>query len=55
VSETRTIFEKGAPGRRAFVAPALDVPRADPAALLPARLRREQPPRLPEGSSYATT
>jgi glycine dehydrogenase subunit 2 len=50
VSETRTIFEKGAPGRRAFVAPALDVPRADPAALLPARLRREQPPRLPEVS-----
>jgi len=30
----RTIFEKGAPGRRAFTAPALDVPEADPSELL---------------------
>jgi glycine dehydrogenase subunit 2 len=47
--DERTIFEKGAPGRRAFVAPALDVP-APPADALPARLRRSTPPRLPEVS-----
>jgi glycine dehydrogenase subunit 2 len=43
-----TIFEKGAPGRRAFVAPAVDVPAADPAILLPQSLRRSEPARLPE-------
>jgi glycine dehydrogenase subunit 2 len=43
-----TIFEKGAPGRRAFTAPALDVPEVD--GLLPAGMRRGQPPRLPEVS-----
>ena len=43
-----TIFEKGAPGRRAFRAPALDVPRVD--GLIPATLRRAEPPRLPEAS-----
>jgi len=42
-----TIFQKGAPGRRAFVCPELDVP-ALPAEALPARLRRAEPPRLPE-------
>ena len=36
----RTIFQKGAPGRRAFVCPPLDVPAADPEELLPARFRR---------------
>ena len=41
-----TIFEKSQPGRRAFVAPALDVPE-DPDAL-PERFRRKDPPRLPE-------
>jgi glycine dehydrogenase subunit 2 len=46
----RTIFEKGAPGRRAFACPELDVPEADPQALLPAELRRARPPRLPEVS-----
>jgi glycine dehydrogenase subunit 2 len=46
----RTIFEKGAPGRRAFTCPELDVPEADPQALLPAELRRARPPRLPEVS-----
>ncbi len=45
-----TIFEKGAPGRRAFSAPALDVPQVDPEQLLPARLRRAEPARLPEVS-----
>ena len=43
-----TIFEKSARGRRAFVPPALDVPE-DPDAL-PERLRRREPPRLPEVS-----
>jgi glycine dehydrogenase subunit 2 len=43
---TETIFEKGAPGRRAFVAPELDVPQVD--GLLPDRFRRAQPARLPE-------
>jgi glycine dehydrogenase subunit 2 len=41
-----TIFEKSVPGRRAFVAPELDVPRADDA--LPDRFRRAEPPKLPE-------
>jgi glycine dehydrogenase subunit 2 len=45
-----TIFQKGAPGRRAFACPALDVPLADSEELLPARLRRAEPPRLPEVS-----
>jgi glycine dehydrogenase subunit 2 len=46
----RTIFEKGAPGRRAFVCPEIDVPQAAPDELLPARYRRAEPPRLPEVS-----
>jgi glycine dehydrogenase subunit 2 len=46
----RTIFEKGAPGRRAFLCPAPDVPAAESEQLLPARFRRKQPPRLPEVS-----
>ncbi len=45
-----TIFERGAPGRRAFQCPAQDVPAVDPAELLPAELRRVTPPRLPEVS-----
>jgi glycine dehydrogenase subunit 2 len=48
--QARTIFEKGAPGRRAFTAPALDVPEADPSELLPPELRRSGPARLPEVS-----
>jgi glycine dehydrogenase subunit 2 len=44
----RTIFQKGAPGRRAFVCPQLDVPAVEPEELLPERLRRAAPPRLPE-------
>ena len=43
-----TIFEKGAPGRRAFRAPDLDVPQVD--GLIPEGMRRAQPPRLPEAS-----
>ena len=46
----RTIFQKGAPGRRAFTCPQLDVPAVDAKELLPARFRRERPPRLPEVS-----
>jgi glycine dehydrogenase subunit 2 len=58
----RTIFQKGAPGRRAFVCPQLDVPgvasisdddatpERDVSELLPERFRRRQPPRLPEVS-----
>jgi glycine dehydrogenase subunit 2 len=46
--EIETIFEKGAPGRRAFVAPALDVPAVD--GLLPDTFRRAEGPRLPEVS-----
>jgi glycine dehydrogenase subunit 2 len=46
----RTIFQKGAPGRRAWVCPALDVPAVDPGELLPERFRRARPPRLPEVS-----
>jgi glycine dehydrogenase subunit 2 len=42
----RTIYEKSQTGRRAFVAPALDVPRRD--GLLPDRLRRAEPAKLPE-------
>jgi glycine dehydrogenase subunit 2 len=43
-----TIFERGAPGRRAFVCPALDVPHVEAEELLPARFRRRRPARLPE-------
>src|SRR5215218_2405736 len=45
---TQTIFEKGAPGRRAFTAPEVDVPERD--GLLPEAFRRAQEPRLPEVS-----
>ena len=43
-----TIFERSRPGRRAFVAPELDVPELPLDELLPAPLRRIAPPRLPE-------
>jgi glycine dehydrogenase subunit 2 len=45
-AEATTIFEKGAPGRRAFACPELDVPQVD--GLLPDAFRRTDPPRLPE-------
>jgi len=45
-----TIFERGAPGRRAFACPALDVPDVAPEQVLPEHLIRHQPPRLPEVS-----
>jgi glycine dehydrogenase subunit 2 len=43
-----TIFERGAPGRRAFQPPPLDVPQRPLDELIPARLRRREPARLPE-------
>jgi glycine dehydrogenase subunit 2 len=46
----KTIFEKGAPGRHAFMCPEWDVPEVDAEELLPERLRRREPPRLPEVS-----
>jgi len=45
-----TIFERSKPGRRAFVAPALDVPERPLDELIPAQLRRPEPARLPEVS-----
>jgi glycine dehydrogenase subunit 2 len=48
--DTLTIYERSQPGRRAFVAPALDVPARPLDELLPARLRRSAPARLPEVS-----
>ncbi len=45
-----TIYERSRPGRRAFVAPALDVPERRLDELLPARLRRTRPAQLPEVS-----
>src|ERR1700712_2375019 len=43
-----TIFEKGAPGRRAFYCPELDVPQVD--GLIPAKAQRSEPARLPQVS-----
>ena len=45
-----TIYERSKAGRRAFVAPALDVAERPLDELLPARLRRAEPPALPEVS-----
>jgi glycine dehydrogenase subunit 2 len=49
-ADTLTIFEKGRQGRRAFVAPKLDVPERPRGELLPERFQRAQAPRLPEVS-----
>ena len=50
MSDTLTIFEKGRAGRRAFVAPELDVPERPRDELLPERFQRAEAPRLPEVS-----
>jgi len=50
VNELQTIFEIGAPGRRAFAAPPLDVPQRPLDELIPAALRRREPAALPEVS-----
>jgi glycine dehydrogenase subunit 2 len=44
----RTIFEKSKPGRRAAVLPAAEVPEPPLEELIPAKLLRDEPPRLPE-------
>ena len=46
--EHQTVFERSVPGREAFNFPALDVPVAEAAALLPDALRRQGRPALPE-------
>jgi glycine dehydrogenase subunit 2 len=43
-----TIFEKSKPGRRAAVLPAAEVPEPPLEELIPAKLLRVEPPRLPE-------
>jgi glycine dehydrogenase subunit 2 len=48
--ETLTIFERSRAGRRAFVAPAADVPEPPVEELLPASQLRERPAELPEVS-----
>jgi glycine dehydrogenase subunit 2 len=48
--DTLTIYERSKAGRRAFTAPELDVPARPIDELLPATLRRSEPPRLPEVS-----
>ena len=49
-SYDKLIFELSAPGRFAHSLPALDVPSADPATLVPAQFVRATPPVLPEVS-----
>jgi glycine dehydrogenase subunit 2 len=49
-AQTLTLWEKSRSGRRAFVAPKLDVPERPLDELLPADQRRAEPPRLPEVS-----
>jgi len=44
------IFEKGAPGRRAYELPELDVDERSVEELIPAELLRREPPALPEVS-----
>ncbi len=46
----KTIFERGAEGRRAFVAPPAEVPETPIEELIPASARRPTAPRLPEVS-----
>src|SRR2546421_4511641 len=48
MSEVRTTFEQSREGRRAFVAPKLDVPEVPVSELLPADAIRSSPPELPE-------
>jgi glycine dehydrogenase subunit 2 len=44
----QTIFEKSKPGRRAAVLPEAEVPAPPLEQLIPAKLLRDEPPRLPE-------
>ena len=43
-----TIFERSKPGRRAAVMPDAEVPEPPLEELIPAKLLRDEPPRLPE-------
>jgi len=43
-----TIFQKGAPGRKSYSLPGIDVPFAGVEDCIPARLRRKKPLRLPQ-------
>ena len=43
-----TIYERSKSGRRAFVAPEAGVPERPLDELIPARLRRAEPAKLPE-------
>ena len=45
-----TIFQRSVAGRRAATLPPLDVPERRLDELIPAKLRRERPPELPEVS-----
>jgi glycine dehydrogenase subunit 2 len=44
----KTIFEKGAEGRRSYSLPEIDVPYDGVDELIPPELRRKTPPRLPQ-------
>jgi glycine dehydrogenase subunit 2 len=46
--QVQTIFEKSKPGRRAAVLPPAEVPEPPLEELIPAKLLRADPPRLPE-------
>jgi glycine dehydrogenase subunit 2 len=46
--QVTTIFERSKPGRRAAVLPAAEVPEPPLEELIPAKLLRAEPPRLPE-------
>ncbi|HWD65530.1 MAG TPA: aminomethyl-transferring glycine dehydrogenase subunit GcvPB [Solirubrobacteraceae bacterium] len=48
--DEKTIYERSRPGRRAFVPPPLGVPERPLDELIPAELRRAEPPALPEVS-----
>ncbi len=48
--DTVTIYERSQPGRRAFVAPPIDVPEAPLEELIPQSERRAEAPALPEVS-----
>jgi len=48
--EVRTIFERSKPGRRAAVLPDAEVPETPLSKLIPEKLLRSEPPRLPEVS-----
>jgi glycine dehydrogenase subunit 2 len=50
IDDQLTIYERSKTGRRAFVAPALDVPERPLDELLAPELRRSEPARLPEVS-----